>query len=122
LAGVANTLDACAGELARRRASWAGAAGATGGPEPARAWASAARAVHDLSLGSDALTEAEANLLDALFDPLAPAWLIVDGLIALIVDSVPIDAEPVAVLAIDHSLSGLRSLVSCLRRQLPAGK
>jgi hypothetical protein len=121
LAGLANIVEASAGELDRRRSSWA--PGETIGPEAGGAWGSAARALHDLSLHSViGLTEAEADLLDAVFEPLAPAWLIVEGLIALIVDQVAIDAQPDQVVAIDHSLSGLRSLVSCLRRQLPAGK
>jgi hypothetical protein len=97
VAGLASTLEACSGELARTSCA------------VSRVWAAAAS-----SLKTEALC--------AAFDPLAPPWLIVDELIALIVDQAPIDAEADEVVAIDRSLSGLRSLVDCLRRQLPAGK
>ena len=127
MAGLATTLEACARELSGRRlkASAEAARAASGelcDRQVERAWAAAGRAVHDLSLGSIiAPTEAEACLLDAVFDPLAPPWLIVDGLIALIVEQVAVDAHPDQVRVIDESLDGLRGVVACLRRQLWGG-
>jgi hypothetical protein len=80
-------------------------------------WALAQRALLDLARHSGgADSEAELLLVDAAADPLAPPWLIVDGVIALIVEQLAIDTPPPVVVEVDRSLAGLRRLGAVLRQ------
>jgi hypothetical protein len=90
-------------------------------PAAAVLWTAAARALEEGSSrpGPDS-TEAEMLLLDAAADPLGPPWLIVDGLIALIVEQLAPDAQASQVVAVDRSLDGLRQLVGRLHGPPPS--
>jgi hypothetical protein len=80
-------------------------------PDVTPAWAAAGR-----TLGRYPPCGAASELLwEATTDPLAPAWLVIDGLIALIVEHLAIDAPPSSVVALDRSLEGLRRLSDALR-------
>jgi hypothetical protein len=104
-AGVA-PLAILAGALDAGAAAFAASA-----PEVSRVWAAAAR-----TLGCyPPCGEASELLWEATADPLAPAWVVLDGLIALIVEHLAIDAPPSSVIAVDRSLGGLRRLSHALR-------
>jgi hypothetical protein len=105
LGALAATLAACGRRLADRS------------PMAARFWAAAADALAATMGGrASTLSEGEALLADAAIDPLAPPWLVVEGLIALISDQVPEDAHPDEVVALDRSLGGLIALAARLQR------
>jgi hypothetical protein len=109
LEAMAGALGACADALSERC------------PEAATAWAAAALAMgHRSPSSASDPVEAALVLVDAAFDPLAPPWFLVDGLIALIVEHVAIDAPSDQVVAVDRSLDGLRQLGRVLRRRLPS--
>jgi hypothetical protein len=109
LSSLATALGACAGAFA------------AGAPEVSRVWAAAGlkllERTHEPEMAD---SEAEVLLLDAATDPLAPPWLLVDGLIALIAEQLAIDAPPPSVVEVDRSLGGLRGLGALLRYRAQA--
>ena len=108
---LGDALAACAAVLVARS------------PEASRVWAAAARTLLDRSRHRAwADSEAEVLLLEAATDPLAPPWLVVDGLIALIVEHLGIDDPPDGVVEVDRSLAGLRRLSGLLRGRAGASR
>jgi hypothetical protein len=107
LGALGAALGACAGALEARAL------------DVSAVWAAAGRTLLELvegggqPMGADA--EAELLLLDAAAEPLVPPWLIVDALIALVVDHLAIDSPPHLVVEVDGSLAGLRRLGALLR-------
>jgi hypothetical protein len=104
LGTLAAALDACAAALD------------PSAPEVSRVWAAAGRTLGRYPTFAEAdASEASVWLWEADTDPLAPPWLVLDGLIALIVEHLAIDAPPSSVVALERSLEGLRRLSNALR-------
>jgi hypothetical protein len=94
------------------------AAAALVGANPAAAavWAAAARTLDEMSRDPGfGERDRDALLHDAALEPMAPAWLLVEGLIALVVDHLAAGADASAVAATNRSLDGLRSLGDAIR-------
>src|SRR5579859_6240388 len=90
-----------------------------GTPELSLVWAAAGRTLLERAgKPAGAASEAEVLLLDAADDPISPPWLVVDGLIALILEQVTVDGLPHVLVEVDRSLAGLRRLSSLLRHPI----